>query len=94
MSNQTQLPKRIFTKTRQDKVAGLPASSHSVEHNIPPHNLTEPTKCVILNNVEDECTFGEFTIPSKLRIGWYFGTDRFEPEGEFFRCMIDEVIYR
>jgi len=43
---------------------------------------------------EEECTFGGFTIPSKLRIGWYFGTGRFEPEGEFFRCTIDEAIYR
>lgn len=43
---------------------------------------------------EEERTFGGFTIPSKLRIGWYFGTDRFEPEGEFFRCIIDEAVYR
>lgn len=44
--------------------------------------------------VEEERTFGGFTIPSKLRVGWYFGTDRFEPEGEFFRCTIDEAVYR
>ena len=43
---------------------------------------------------EEERTFGGFTIPSKLRIGWHFGTDRFEPEGEFFRCTIDEAVYR
>jgi hypothetical protein len=43
---------------------------------------------------EEERTFGGFTIPSKLRIGWYFGTDRFEPEGEFFRCTIEEAVYR
>ncbi len=43
---------------------------------------------------EKESTFGGFTIPSKLRIGWYFGTDLFEPEGEFFRCAIDEATYR
>jgi len=43
---------------------------------------------------EEERTFGGFTIPSKLRIGWYFGTDRFEPEGEFFRCTVDEAVYR
>ena len=42
---------------------------------------------------EEERTFAGFTIPSKLRIGWYFGTDRFEPEGEFFRCMINEAVY-
>ena len=43
--------------------------------------------------VEDESTFGGFKVPSKLRIGWYFGTGRFEPEGEFFRCIIDDAVY-
>ena len=43
---------------------------------------------------EEERSFGGFTIPSKLRIGWYFGSNRFEPEGEFFRCTIDEATYR
>lgn len=44
--------------------------------------------------VEKESTFGGFTIPGKLRIGWYFGTERFETEGEFFRCTIDEAAFR
>lgn len=44
--------------------------------------------------VEEERTFGGYTIPSKLRIGWYFGSDRFETDGEFFRCAIDEAEYR
>jgi hypothetical protein len=43
---------------------------------------------------EEEKTFGGYTIPSRLRIGWYFGTDRFEPEGEFFRVTVDEAVYR
>jgi hypothetical protein len=43
---------------------------------------------------EKEATFGGLTIPSQLRIGWHFGTDRFEPEGEFFRCTIDEASFR
>jgi hypothetical protein len=43
---------------------------------------------------EKEAPFGGFTIPSQLRIGWHFGTDRFEPEGEFFRCTIDEASFR
>jgi hypothetical protein len=43
---------------------------------------------------EEERSFGAFTIPTKLRVGWYFGTDRFETEGEFFRCTIDEADYR
>jgi hypothetical protein len=37
--------------------------------------------------VEEEKTWGGYTIPSRLRIGWHFGTDRFE-EGEFFRAQI------
>ncbi|MBW4458949.1 MAG: hypothetical protein KME47_01710 [Nodosilinea sp. WJT8-NPBG4] len=44
--------------------------------------------------VEAEDTFGGYTIPTQLRVGWYFGTDRFESEGEFFRATIDEAIYR
>lgn len=44
--------------------------------------------------VEKERTFGGYTIPSQMRIGWHFGTDRFEEEGEFFRCVIDAAEYR
>ena len=42
---------------------------------------------------EAESTFGRFTIPSRLRLGWYFGTERFEREGEFIRITIDEARY-
>jgi hypothetical protein len=44
--------------------------------------------------VEEEGTFCGYTIPTRLRIGWHFGSDRFESEGEFFRCTIDKAIYR
>lgn len=44
--------------------------------------------------VEDETTFSGYTIPTQLRVGWYFGDDRFEAEGEFFRVTIDEASYR
>jgi hypothetical protein len=44
--------------------------------------------------VEEERTFGGYTIPSKLRVGWYFGGDRFESEGKFFRCTIEEATCR
>jgi hypothetical protein len=44
--------------------------------------------------VEDEGTFGGYTIPTRLRAGWYFGSERFEPEGEFFRATVDGAIYR
>ncbi len=43
---------------------------------------------------EEEKQFQRFTIPAKLRAGWFFGTDRFETEGEFFRCTIEDARYR
>jgi hypothetical protein len=39
-------------------------------------------------------TFARYTIPIRMRVGWYFGTDRFESEGEFFRVTIDDGVYR
>lgn len=44
--------------------------------------------------IEEESMFGGYTIPSRLRVGWHFGTDRFESEGEFFRAIIDDATYR
>jgi hypothetical protein len=44
--------------------------------------------------VEDEATFGGYTIPTRLRVGWHIGTDRFEPEGEFLRVTVDEARHR
>jgi hypothetical protein len=44
--------------------------------------------------VETEDTFDGYTIPTRLRVGWYFGTERFESEGEFFRCKIDHAEFR
>jgi len=44
--------------------------------------------------LEEEGTFCGYTIPTRLRVGWYFGSDRFESEGEFFRATIDDAIYR
>jgi hypothetical protein len=44
--------------------------------------------------VEEEGMFGGYTIPTRVRIGWYFGTDRFEPDGEFFRATVDDAKYR
>jgi hypothetical protein len=45
-------------------------------------------------SVEEEGTFDGYTIPTRLRIGWHPGTDRFESEGEFFRVRIDEAEFR
>jgi hypothetical protein len=44
--------------------------------------------------IEEEGTFSGYTIPTRLRVGWYFGSDRFESEGEFFRVTVDGAIYR
>ena len=41
-----------------------------------------------------ERTFGGYTIPTKMRMGWYFGSGRFEMEGEFFRAEIREASFR
>ena len=44
--------------------------------------------------VTAERTFHGVTIPSALRVGWYFGTDRFLYDGEFFRVTVDEATFR
>lgn len=44
--------------------------------------------------VEEEKTFDGYTIPTRLRIGWYIGTERFESEGEFFRATVTHAAFR
>jgi hypothetical protein len=44
--------------------------------------------------IEDEAAFDGYTIPSRMRVGWHFGSERFESEGEFFRCTIDDAKFR
>ena len=44
--------------------------------------------------VADSGTFDGYTIPTRLRIGWLFGSERFESEGESFHCTIDKAIYK
>lgn len=44
--------------------------------------------------VSAEKTFEGITIPTQLRVGWYFGTERFEAEGEFFRVTVDDAEFR
>jgi len=43
--------------------------------------------------MEAEGAFQGYTIPTRLRMGWYFGTERFERDGEFIRITIDEARY-
>ena len=42
--------------------------------------------------VEAERTFAGITVPSTLRAGWWWGTDR-QGEGEFFRARITDAIF-
>lgn len=44
--------------------------------------------------VDQEGSFGGYTIPTRMRAGWHFGTPGFESEGEFFRVDIDDAAYR
>ena len=46
------------------------------------------------STIEAESTFEGITIPVKHRVGWLFGTSRFEDEGEFFRCTLESVQFR
>lgn len=43
---------------------------------------------------KSEETFDGYTIPNRLHIGWQAGPDRFESDGEFFRCQIDRAEFR
>lgn len=38
--------------------------------------------------VEGEATFGGYTIPTRLRVGWHPSADGFEGDGEFWRATI------
>lgn len=44
--------------------------------------------------IEQVGTFEGYTIPTRVRIGWYVGTERFEPEGEFFRGEVTSATFR
>jgi len=45
--------------------------------------------------VDQEATFGGYTIPARLRIGWYFDdAARFDADGKFFEVSIDDATYR
>ncbi|MCK2216118.1 hypothetical protein MF672_020280 [Actinomadura sp. ATCC 31491] len=41
----------------------------------------------------DELTFDGFTVPGRVRAGWWPGT-RLWPEGEFIRFTLDDAVYR
>jgi hypothetical protein len=39
---------------------------------------------------DTETAFGNFTLVSRGRVGWWYGTAKW-PAGEFFRFTIDDV---
>ena len=42
-------------------------------------------------SAEHERTFGGYTIATSLRIGYFFGSDRFASDGEFIRITVDDA---
>lgn len=44
--------------------------------------------------MEAEGTFQGLTIPTRVRVGWWFGTERFGREGEFFRAEVTGAEFR
>jgi hypothetical protein len=42
--------------------------------------------------VDAEATFDGVTIPSRIRVGYWIGTDRWA-QGEFFRCEITDAVF-
>ncbi len=44
--------------------------------------------------VEQQGSFAGYRIPTRLRVGWYPGTARFEAEGEFFRAQVTNAQFR
>ena len=43
---------------------------------------------------DEERTFDGVTIPTRVRVGWHFGTPRFESEGEFFRATVESATFK
>ena len=45
--------------------------------------------------VDQEATFGGYTIPARLRVGWHFDDpQRFDRDGKFLEVAIDQAVYR
>jgi hypothetical protein len=50
-------------------------------------------RCPFGGRVEAERTFDGVTIASRVRAGWWWGTDR-QDEGEFFRATVTDAVFR
>jgi len=44
--------------------------------------------------IEEERCFEGYTIPSRLKAGWFFGTSDYEQKGEFFHVEITKAEYK
>jgi len=44
--------------------------------------------------LNEERTFAGYTIPTRVRAGWYLGSPQFESDGEFCRATIDDATFR
>ena len=44
--------------------------------------------------VDEEGSFDGYTIPTRLRVGWYPHGRQFENDGEFFRVIVDHAQFR
>jgi len=42
----------------------------------------------------DDRTWDGVTVPTTYALGWFWGTERFAPEGEFFRCVLDSLEHK
>ncbi len=44
--------------------------------------------------VEAERTFGGYTIPVRIHAGWWYGSERYQSEGMFFRTTLTSALFR
>ncbi len=44
--------------------------------------------------VEAERTFGGYTIPARIHAGWWYGSERYQSEGMFFRTTLTSALFR
>lgn len=44
--------------------------------------------------VEAERTFGGYTIPAQIHAGWWYGSERYQSEGMFFRTTLTSALFR
>jgi hypothetical protein len=59
-------------------------------------NQTEDGRFALIpfgGDVQDEQRFGDYTIPTAVRVGWWYGTDRFA-DHEFFRATVTHAEFR